>query len=143
MLGGNGPNVKSDRLLLTSCPSLTTASLDYRYTRAHKASDNRHFDRFHRQTTLHLRDLSSSNRGKFIVMAISTMKRNSSRHVYLQPHSLATQLTHCSSSNSSIHSYASSTGPVRASCYALNASTAALSGFHYRTTLVGGVEWCS
>jgi len=49
MLGGNGPNLKSDRLLTTS---LTTASLDYRYTRAHKASNNRHFDRFDRQTTL-------------------------------------------------------------------------------------------
>ncbi|KAF1939849.1 hypothetical protein EJ02DRAFT_504507 [Clathrospora elynae] len=37
-----------------------------------------------------------------------------------------------SSSNSSIHSYSSSSN-VRASCYAVNASSASLSGFHYST----------
>ncbi|KAH9875513.1 hypothetical protein J1614_004249 [Plenodomus biglobosus] len=42
-----------------------------------------------------------------------------------------------SSSNSSVHSNASSMANVRASCYAVNASTASLQGFHYSTT--GGI----
>ena len=48
-----------------------------------------------------------------------------------------------SSSNSSVRSNASSTANVRASCYAVNTSTASLQGFHYSTTGVAGAEWCS
>lgn len=56
-------------------------------------------------------------------MALS-MKRNSS-----------------SSSNSSVRSYASSSGETRATCYAVNLCDTAVSGFHYSTTGAAGVEW--
>ncbi|CAI6335530.1 unnamed protein product [Periconia digitata] len=45
-----------------------------------------------------------------------------------------------SSSSSSNRSSASSTSNVRASAYVVNASTAALTGFHYSTTGAGGAE---
>jgi len=32
---------------------------------------------------------------------------------------------------------------VRASCYAVDACTTAIHGFHYSTTGAGGVDWCS
>lgn len=65
----------------------------------------------------------NTNRGNTVAMA---MKRSSSS----------------TSSNSSIHSYSSSSN-VRASCYAVNATTASLQGFHYSTTPSSGAGWCS
>jgi hypothetical protein len=70
-----------------------------------------------------LQNQSKTNRGNTVAMA---MKRSSSS----------------TSSNSSIHSYSSASN-VRASCYAVNASTASLQGFHYSTTPSSGAGWCS
>lgn len=75
-------------------------------------------------TTLdHPTPTPSSNRGKILAMANSPNKR--------------------SSSSSSNRSSGSSMANVRASAYVVNASTAALSGFHYSTTGAGGAEWYS
>lgn len=47
------------------------------------------------------------------------------------------------SSSSSSNRSDRSTANVRASAYVVNASSAALQGFHYSTTGAGGAEWCS
>jgi hypothetical protein len=88
-------------------------------------------------------NLPISSCGHPVAMAISTMKRNSSRHVYLEKPHVAYILTFWtfSSSSCSMHSNASSVGNVRASCFA-SSSAGALQGFQYSAGAFGA-GWCS